>query len=164
MVCWWGAWWCTKVSQEHNTCDSVPPNNWQYGEGYWQSDPELTVTTSLPSVCEVIRISLDGAAATAQPQTGGEYRPMGAWRAGRPVFSNGFKYLCVRVMPGWDKWWVADSPESFRFRLGSGCVTWCPASPRAAVSHREKSNSWKYENDGDWREGDIQVTCDTHHH
>ena len=38
--------------------DSVPPNNWQYGEGYWQSDPELTVTTSLPSVCEVIRISL----------------------------------------------------------------------------------------------------------
>ena len=37
----------------------------------------------------VIRISLHGAAATAQYETREEYRPMGDWSAERPVFSNG---------------------------------------------------------------------------
>lgn len=115
---------------------SVPSNNWQYYYGgKLQSDPELTVTTSLPSVCGVIRISLHGAAATAQPETGGEYRATGDWSAGRPVFSNGVTYLCVR--PGKTRWAVRSRPDSdWGARLRSGCVTWCPASPRAAVSHR----------------------------
>ena len=140
---------------------SVPSNNWQYYYGgRWKSDPELTVTTSLPSVCGVIRISLHGAAAT-WPETGGDYRPTGDWSAGRPVFSNGLTYLCVR--PEWSGWYVRDRPDSDGARLWSGCVTWCPASPRAAVRHRANISSWRYWKN-DWRNGDIRVTCDTHQH
>lgn len=145
--------------------DSVPTNNWQYShDRKWKSDPELTVTTSLPSVCGVIRISLHGAAATAQPETGGDYRPTGDWRAGRPVFSNGLTYLCV--MPGGTVWGVRDRPDSDwqGTRLRSVCVTWCPASPRAAVSHRVNISSWRYLKYIDWHEGDIRVACDTHQH
>ena len=87
---------------------SVPPDMWLYRfNGSWFSDPEITVTTSHPSVCGVITISLHGAAATAQPETGGEYRATGDWSAGRPVFSNGLTYLCVE--PGGTKWCVSYS-------------------------------------------------------
>ena len=144
---------------------SVPSNNWQYYYGgKWQSDPELTVTTSLPSVCGVIRISLHGAAATAQPETGGEYRPTGDWSAGRPVFSNGVTYLCV--WPGRSQWRVRDRLGSGLPWLSSGCVTWCPAAPRASVTHSHKYNqiSWRYRNTPSWSDGDIRVTCDTHQH
>ena len=49
--------------------------------------------------------------------------------------------------------------------LMSGCVTWCPASPRAALSHSDNQSSWAYrKNWFDLREGDIRVTCDTHQH
>ena len=53
----------------------VPSINWLYadGEGKWQSDPELTISTSLPSVCPVINISLHGAAAREQSRAEGEY-------------------------------------------------------------------------------------------
>ena len=145
---------------------SVPSNNWQYYYGgKWQSDPELTVTTSLPSVCGVIRISLHGAAATAQPETGGEYRPTGDWSAGRPVFSNGLTYLCVT--PEYTVWMVKDTPDyDGDIRLESGCVTWCPASPRAAVCRRNNKKSWRYRNKTNtaWREGDIRLNCETHKH
>ena len=140
--------------------ESVPTNNWLYGVEELESDPELTVTTSLSPVCGVITISLHGAAATAQPETGGEYRATGDWSAGRRVFSNGITYLCVR--PGWTGWCVTDSLDTDRagIRLVSGCVTWCPASPRAAVSHRYKKSSWRYWSNTSYREGDIRITCD----
>ena len=151
--------------------DSVPTNNWLYVDydEEWQSDPEITVTTSHPSVCGLISISLHGAAATAQPETGGEYRATGDWSAGRPVFSNGLRYLSVG--PGWSQWYVTDTLDSsVRARLESACVTWCPASPRAAVSHSrrfhgnmKKQSSWKYWNNI-YDKGDIRVTCDTHDH
>ena len=143
--------------------DSVPTNNWLYSDGKeWHSDPELTVSmsTSLPPVCGVITISLHGAAARAQPETGGEYRATGDWSAGRPVFSNGVTYLCVR--PAVSRWFVTDSPGGDDAELGSGCVTWCPASPRAAVSHRYNRSSWEYWSNTSWSEGDIRLTCDTH--
>ena len=141
----------------------MPSNNWEYYDHEWQPDPSLTVTTTHPPVCGVIRISLHGAAARAQAETGGEYRATGDWRAGRPVFSNGLTYLSVR--PGWAEWGVTDTPDSDEARLVSGCVTWCLASPRAALSHRFNTSSWRYSDDNyDWREGDIRVTCDTHQH
>ena len=144
--------------------DSVPTNNWLYaadedGEE-WEVDPEMTVTTSLPSVCGVITISLHGAAATAQSETGGEYRATGDWSAGRPVFSNGVTYLSVR--PWKNAWWVTDSPDSLLARLQSGCVTWCPASPRTAIRHSDNQRSWRYEDKYNWLDGDIRLTCDTH--
>ena len=123
------------------------------------------MTTFLPSVCGAITINLHGAAATAQLETGGEYRPTGDWRAGRPVFSNGVKYLCVR--PGSTEWCVTESPWSNRSRLMSGGAIWCPASPRAAVSHSDNIRSWRYRyanNNYNWRAGDILVTCDTQQH
>ena len=145
--------------------DSVPTNNWCYydfDKGRWQSDPEITASPSLPSVCGVIRISLHGAAATALPETGGEYRARD-WSAGRPVFSNGVTYLCVR--PSWRVWCVTDSPESDGPRLLSSCVTWCPASPRAALRSNNNKSSWRYQYQRhDWIAGDIRVTCDTHRH
>ena len=141
---------------------SLPTNNWLYSYGEWKSDPEMTVTTSHPSVCGVITISLHGAAATAQPETGGEYRATGDWSAGRPVFSNGVTYLCVK--PGGTKWGVTDSPDGGLVRLRSRGVTWCPASPRAALSHSKNRSSWKYRNDSRYCEGDIWLTCDTHQH
>ena len=138
-------------------------NNWRYYDGReWQSDPAITVTTSLPSVCGVITISLHGAAARRQPETGGEYRATGDWSAGRPVFSNGVRYLCVR--PRGTVWFVTDSSDSDWPRLVGGCVTWCPASPRAAVSHINNQSSWGYLKNNAWRKGDIRVTCDTHQH
>ena len=144
------------------TTNSVPTLNWLYHNGVrLQTDYELTVTTSLPSVCGVITISLHGAAAKAQPQTGGEYRPTGYWSAGRPVFSNGLTYLCVT--PEYTVWMVKDTPDyDGDIRLESGCVTWCPASPRAAVSHSRNISSWRYLKYIDWHEGDIRVACDTH--
>ena len=47
--------------------ESVPPKNWRYagGKGKWPKDPELIVSTSLPSVCPVMKISLHGEAARA---------------------------------------------------------------------------------------------------
>ena len=130
------------------------------------------MTTVLPSVCGVITISLHGAAAAAHPKTGGEYRATGDWSAGRPVFSNGVTYLYV--VPGGTEVGVADRPDSGLWRLRSGCVTWCPASPRATFSHRDNQSSWEYydkdfedddydDRDG-WRGGDIRVTCETHQH
>ena len=79
--------------------DTLPSTNWLYfngkGQGNWQSDPELTLSTSLPSVCPVIKISLHGTAAKRYPRAGGEYRPTGGWSCGHPVFRNGDRYLCV---------------------------------------------------------------------
>ena len=49
-----------------------------------------------------------------------------------------------------------DRPDSLWYRLRSGCVTWCPASPRAAVSHSDNISSWEYKNKNDvWYEGDV---------
>ena len=139
---------------------STEPDRW-ITLAVWQIDPEITVTTSLPSVCGVIRISLHGAAATAQPETGGEYRATGDWSAGRPVFSNGLTYLSI--WPGGTGWWITDSPDSYWHpRLKSGCVTWCPASPRPAVSQNQSSR--RYWNNTGYLDGDIRVTCDTHQH
>ena len=99
--------------QNRTRSDSVPTNNWLYydydSKGGWKSDPEMSVTTSHPSVCGVITISQHGEA-TAQPETGGKYRATGDWRAGRPVFSNGVRYLCV--VPRGTRWCVRDSPDS----------------------------------------------------
>ena len=78
---------------------TVPPDNWQYyagSKGGWQSDAELTRSSYLPSVCETVQISLGGAAARAHPSAAGDFRATGDWSAGRPVFSNGLTYLCVR--------------------------------------------------------------------
>ena len=108
----------------------------------------------------VIRISLHGAAARAQYETREEYRPMGDWSAERPVFSNGVTYLCVT--PEYTVWMVTDTPDyDGDIRLESGCVTWCPASPRAAVSYSDNVSSWRYDV---LHEGDIRLTCDTHQH
>merc|ERR1719436_1905019 len=66
---------------------SVPTDNWLCSTEYsWQPDPQMSVTTSLSSVCGLISITLLGAAARVQPETGGEYRATGAWSGGRPVF------------------------------------------------------------------------------
>jgi len=69
--------------------DTVPSTNWLYndGKGGWLSDPELTVSTSLPSVCQVINISLHGAAARAWSSAGGEYIPTGEWSVGHRTHS-----------------------------------------------------------------------------
>ena len=125
----------------------APTNNWLYAEGGccgkrgWYSDPQLTVTTSHPSVCGVITISLHGAAAIAQPETGGEYRATGDWRAGRPVLSNGVTYLCV--VPGGTLWRVRDRPGGGVFRLQIGCVTWCPASPSQSCSQSQMQQEFR---------------------
>jgi len=133
--------------------DSVPSTNWLYYDGEeMQSDPELTVSTSLPSICPVINISLHGAAARVQPRAGGEYRPTGEWSAGHPVFFNGHRYLCV--MPGRTVWSVGTSPHSTVSKLQSGSVTWCPTSPRAALNQRVNMSSWQYSDSGDWQDGE----------
>ena len=165
-------YWC--VSEELGTSsrgllnrtqtDSVPNTNWLYyvfGEGFWTSDSELTVSTSLPSICSVISISLHGEAAKAQPRAFGMYRPTGEWSAGHPVFSNGDLYLCV--VPTSTAWSVRDGPDTIQARLYSGSVSWFPTSPRAAVSHRFNRSSWQYWNNYlNWYDGDILVFgCDS---
>ena len=158
---------CRGLLNRTERSDNVPTNNWLYAEGGccgkrgWYSDPQITVTTNLPSVCGLITISLHGAAANAQPGTGGEYRATGDWSSGHPVFSNGVTYLCV-VPGGRQLWRVRDSPDSGVFRLEIGCVTWCPASPRAALSHRWNRSLGRYWNNPGWLNGDIRITCDTH--
>jgi len=154
-------YWCVSDKLGDSSCgllnrtsDTVPSINWLYWnskEG-WSSDPELTVSTSLPSVCPVIKISLSGAAARAEPRAGGEYRPTGEWSAGHPVFFNGHRYLCV--MPGRTVWSVGTSPHSTVSKLQSGSVTWCPTSPRAALNQRVNMSSWQYSDSGDWQDGE----------
>ena len=139
--------------------DSVSNTKWLYADtaprATWPSDPELTVSTSLPSVCPVISISPQGAATREQPRAGGEYRPTGEWSAGHPVFSNGDLYLCVS--PEKTSGSVSSSPDSEYAELLSGSVTWCPISPRAAVSHRNNWSSCEYYDSG-WHDGHIRVT------
>ena len=136
--------------------DSVPNTDWLYGDGKeWTSDPKLTVSTSLPSVCPEINISLHGAAARAQSRAGGEYKPTGEWSSGHPVFSNGELYLRVRSRG--TAWYVSSRPESGYARSRSGSVTWCPTNPRAAFSHRDNIRSWQYADSGAWHDGDIHV-------
>merc|ERR1711874_298109 len=122
-------------------CHSVPTSNWLYdAEHGWQSDPELTITTSLPSVC-------------------GKYRATGDWSAGRPVFSNGSRYL--RVRPGWNHWEVTDQVKkesSSRSKIKSSSATLCPASHQSGSwSYWEY---WTYNGNGN---AYIRLTCSTQH-
>jgi len=115
---------------------SVPPDNWLCSTEYsWQSDPTMSLATSLPSVCGMINITLLGAAAKA-PETEGKYSATGQWSAGRPVFSNGRTYL--RVRPGANQWEVTDQVKKLTKSkiLSSSATTSCPASNRAGT--------WKY--------------------
>ena len=144
--------------------DTVPSTNWLRadGKGGWPSDPMLTVSTSLPSVCPAIKISLHGAAARAQPGSGGEFRHAGDWSAGHPVYSNGHKYLCVK--PGKTVWGVTYSLDSKGGGLQSGSVTWCPADDRAAISQRLNRSSWQYGDHSGWHDmmvADMEIltTC-----
>ena len=136
--------------------DSVPTTNWMFSEkGSWSSDPELAVSTSLPSVCPVMKISLHGEAARAWPKAGGEYRPTGEWSAGHPIFSNGDMYLCVVYASAWT---VRQTPYGAGPPvLQSGSVTWDPTSPRAAQNQMLNVSSWQYWNEG-WKDGGIRVT------
>ena len=143
--------------------ETVPRKNWLYAvddDDDWVPDPKLNLSSSLPSVCGDINISLDGPAASAKPETEGEYRPTADWRAGHPVFSNGVTYLTV--VPRCSKWQVTYSPESDVATLQSGSVSWCPASTRAALSFSDNQSLWQYSYNGLWHNGDIQVTCDSH--
>ena len=106
------------------------------------------------SVVSVINISRRGPYLL---EIGGEYRPTGEWSAGHPVYSNGDLYLCVRPGEG-TAWSVRDSPNIELAELLSGSVTWCPTSPRAAVSHSDKQRSWQYWDGGFWQDGSIRVT------
>ena len=131
------------------TTDSKVPNLRMLG------DPELTVSTSFPSVRPVIHISLRGVAARAQPKAGGEYRPTGDWSAGHPIFSNGDMYLCVVYASAWT---VRQIPNGVGPPvLQSRSVTWDPTSPRAARSLWLDVSSWQYWNEG-WKDGGIRVT------
>ena len=162
-----GAWCVGSVLGESSSLgllnrtksDTVPSTNWLYYDGKdWSSDPMLTVSTSLPSVCPAIKISLHGAAARAQPWCGGEFRHAGDWSAGHPVYSNGHMYLCVG--PGRTSWAVRPSPDSKDAGLQSGSVTWCPADDRAAINDRLNRSSWQYGDSG-WHDGDIRITRTT---
>merc|ERR1711953_80383 len=135
----------------------VPSNNWVFYTGdSWQSDPEITVTTSLP-VCGVITITLVGAAATAQPETEGKYRATGLWSAGRPVFSNGATYL--RVRPGTARWEVTDQVKKFsQSKVLSTAASWCPASVRAGTW--KYWDYWTYNGSGN---ATIWISCSYHH-
>jgi len=137
---------------------SVPSNNWLCStENSWQSDPEMTVATSLPSVCGDITITLVGAAATAQPGTGGKYRATELWSAGRPVFSNGRTYL--RVRPGVNTWEVTDTVKKVtRAKIESSSATLCPASSRAG-SWRYW-DYWTYNGNGN---AYVWISCSYHH-
>ena len=57
-------------------------------------------------------------------------------------------------------WFVQDqdSPDSWDAILRSASVTWCPASPRAALSQRRNVSSSRYLESGAPRDGDIRVT------
>ena len=163
-------------------------------KGEWQPDPEFTVTTNQPSICEVLIMSFNTILVPPPHQFcwlpsgllnwwfGGfdvlhkaiararrDWRPRGYWSAGRPVFSNGLTYLRVKPLLNNSCWWVTDNlwPPT----LESSCVTWCPASPRAAVSHRlGEHDSWKVrvdlvrnaESSSIMLDGDIRFTCNTH--
>ena len=88
--------------------DFVQTTNWlYYSDDNWSSDPKLTISTSLPYVSPMIKISLDGAAARVKPRAGGEYRPNGEWSCRHPVFSNGNMYLCVWC----GSWGVSSNPD-----------------------------------------------------
>ena len=137
----------------------MPSHNWLRGDRTskdkeWQLYPELKLSTSLPSVCGVIKISLHGEIAREMPGVAGEYRPT----AGGPVLKKGVRAL----WRGWYEWIVhTDGPDRLDVLL-SGCVNWCPASYTPAVDRDEK-RKWRYEDTGiEWIGSYIRLTCDTH--
>ena len=136
----------------------MPSTNWRYldDQDFFKSDPELTVSTTLPSVSPVIKVTLAGAAARAwsRVHVGGEYRPTGEWSCGHPIFSNGDTYIRVRPMK--TGWRIGPSPGGAE--LFSGSVTWCPTSPRAAVSQRYNRRAWHYWDNNKLHECYITLT------
>ena len=129
----------------------------------------MKISTVLPMVCQAVKIilprqsfwwDLRSLVTGSNEYNDLRYRATGDWSAGHPVFSNGKTYLCVR--PRQSVWGVRDSPDMDGARMISGCITWCPASTRAAESNRfYKQESWLFFENNQWKDRqDIRIVCD----
>ena len=90
---------------------------------------------------------------------------VGKWSEGRPVFKKVHgepRVLLVRE--GIGNWAIIESDESDTgldiAHIQSGRGTNSPSSPQAGASDRFGWSRWMYwDNQNNWVEGDISVTC-----
>ena len=83
----------------------------------------------------------------------------GRWSAGRPVFKKvGGEERFLQVGKVENVWSIKTSTTAGRPKILSGRATNSPVSPEAGPSVKDGVTRWRYW-DGDWKEGDISVTC-----
>ena len=146
-----------------STSSSVPSDNWQYldYDDMWKSDPGVRIVRGPLTSCQTISVEVRGAAATAQSDCAGDYRVTADWSYGHQVFKHSCRelYLCVEYCVR--GWWISDSPGDCTCHIGSKARAWCPADRRAATRQGD-TQSWRYRDSGEWRDGDIRVKCNVH--
>ena len=147
-----------------STSSSVPSDNWQYGDSYdkWKSDPGVRIVRGPLTSCQTISVEVRGAAATAQSDCAGDYRVTADWRWGHQVFKHSRRELYLSVGMGWGVGWcISDSPVGPTLHICSKATAWCPADRRAATRQGD-TQSWRYWESGELRDGDIRVKCKVH--
>jgi len=102
----------------------------------------------------------------------GDYRlEVGRWSNGRPVYKkvDGETSFLSFFLPdretervlfvGWFNWVITDSTSSTNNFIASGRGTNSPASSEAGASDRFGVTRWRYDDNGNFKEGDISVSC-----
>ena len=140
--------------------------NWENydGAGSWLADPSLHCVVGPLPLCGEIVISATGPPASIRSSYLGVFTPTGGMMSGRQVFrrEGGGVVRYLSIPPGNVSWMVCDSLDSPAAGIASASGSLCPAHSRAATSTRFNQGSWLYWDNGQWVEGDIQVTCKTH--
>ena len=159
-----GHWWVGSVlGSDHgwlwNQHGSQRPSEfgWQYYYLTWKKDPSLRLQPGHLDPCTQVFVTATGRAKTVQGSKLGTYTPTGDWMEGRPVYrqEKGKRYYLIIPEKG-TTWAVHDTPKT---RAGYIRNTKATNSP----GDRAKGMRWEYLDgrpwDGEWREGDITVTC-----
>ena len=95
-----------------NMSDSyLPPmNGWEYRYNkerqYYNSDPEIKLTTGPPSLCAAVNITAKDDSSNAPNDVLGRYTPTGLFSAGQQVFKHERRDKYLMVYPGRVCWYL----------------------------------------------------------
>ena len=172
------------LQNESNT-GSVPLTGWKcwnsdasFGDKdhWWLEDPYLRISHDFPSPCGDIIIAFEGSVDpkitkkkiknSLTSECVGVYSPTDMFSAGRRVFKHKSKKSYLLVL-GYTHWVVkkkVNTMKSEGIYMASGSApSMCPADIRAKTSEREGQTSWRYLEEGEWKQGNITVMCSNHY-
>ena len=148
-------WWVSRRTPGEkrgwlrNTRPSQTPpyTGWQYSDGGWQDDKNLTVTPGPhPPLPKQFKVKATGAAAEKWPEALGVFTKTQRWWFGRPMYVNKVGQLLYQGAK--DFGWVI-GPESGHYAALRGS--------RARHSPTEE-DSWRYWTWSEWKPASVTVT------